>query len=65
MTTRRRPELRIVLPYEGKGWCEVVADSIEDERRLVEWLRAALRRRESLGDATAAWLDEYERRAAA
>jgi len=35
----RRPELRIVLPLEEAGRIIIAAESVEDERRLREWLR--------------------------
>jgi hypothetical protein len=37
--TRRRPELIVRLPLEGKGLVFLAADSLEDELRLRSWLR--------------------------
>ena len=66
-STGPRPAPRLVLEitYEGKGQPRIVADSHEDELRLREWLRKALRRRESLSEALEAWLDELDQREAA
>jgi hypothetical protein len=37
---RDRPQLVLLLPYEGEPKAFFVADTLEDERALRHWLRA-------------------------
>jgi hypothetical protein len=37
---RARPQLVLLLPYEGHATAFLVADALEDERALRYWLRA-------------------------
>lgn len=38
--SRDRPQLLLALPYEGRARVFLVAETLEDERRLRHWLRA-------------------------
>ena len=63
---RAAPSLLIEIPLEGKARVRIVADSVEDERRLRRWLRAALvRRGHVLATDLITLCDELDRREAA
>lgn len=59
------PALVIELSLEGRSRIRVQAGCFEDERRLVDWLRSALERREPLDSVVRRWLDGHEMREAA
>lgn len=55
------PALIITLSLEGHSRIRVQAECLEDEHRLIDWLRSALERREPLSVALADWLDRLDR----
>jgi hypothetical protein len=61
---RERPQLIVILPYEGEPKAFLVADSVEGERSLRLWLRNS-RELLTLPEAVLALLDELDRREAA
>jgi hypothetical protein len=63
---RPPPELVIRLPLEGEGIIVLAAGSLEDERRLREWLRRCRRLDELTGLLLRLLdeLDDYDRGAA-
>jgi hypothetical protein len=38
--SRGRPQLLLLLPLEGRAQALLITDTLEDERRLRQWLRA-------------------------
>jgi hypothetical protein len=38
--SRGRPQLLLLLPLEGRAQPLLITDTLEDERRLRQWLRA-------------------------
>lgn len=64
-STSGAPALVIEIPFESRARLPIRADTHEDEVRLREWLRFALRRRESLTQALSRYLDQLDEREAA
>lgn len=60
-----RPAVVITIPLEGQSRIQVEAQSLEDHRRLIDWLRSALEYRESFDSVLYRWLGWYERQEAA